>query len=273
MRRSWPGRPTLHGSAHPDWSRGCGSTAPPGVIAMQTIAIASPSVLVELVDDSRSPPARCSRPLRRHDTVLRAVRQLECSPEFTDRNFAASEYTDRLTETHAVPHDPRRFTLCMGFTGKEAAKWKEAYINAFNQMEHTLKHGELATAMPPQSPARQALRRPAVQHQSAGAPVSMRCRSRNRPRPQSHAGARSGRSSDAHTRKSRPSAFQRRPAWWRGLPWRASVQAPLRSGHDESSDRRAERHAKKRAATRRILIMVAGQNAPPRHSPAARRAI
>ncbi len=29
--------------------------------------------------------------------------------------------------------------LCMGFTGKEAARWKEAYINAFNQMELALK--------------------------------------------------------------------------------------------------------------------------------------
>ena len=27
----------------------------------------------------------------------------------------------------------------MGFTGKEAAKWKEAFINAFNQMESLLK--------------------------------------------------------------------------------------------------------------------------------------
>ena len=29
--------------------------------------------------------------------------------------------------------------LAMGFTGKEAAKWKEAFINAFNQMEAIIK--------------------------------------------------------------------------------------------------------------------------------------
>jgi phage regulator Rha-like protein len=29
--------------------------------------------------------------------------------------------------------------LCMGFTGAEAAKWKEAYINAFNEMEAALQ--------------------------------------------------------------------------------------------------------------------------------------
>ncbi|WXF31053.1 Rha family transcriptional regulator (plasmid) [Pseudomonas aeruginosa] len=28
--------------------------------------------------------------------------------------------------------------LCIGFTGKEAARWKEAYINAFNKMEQAL---------------------------------------------------------------------------------------------------------------------------------------
>ncbi|MGI9701007.1 Rha family transcriptional regulator [Pseudomonas aeruginosa] len=28
--------------------------------------------------------------------------------------------------------------LCMGFTGEEAARWKEAYINAFNKMEQAL---------------------------------------------------------------------------------------------------------------------------------------
>ncbi|MBL7583265.1 Rha family transcriptional regulator, partial [Pseudomonas aeruginosa] len=28
--------------------------------------------------------------------------------------------------------------LCMGFTGKEAARWKEAYINAFNKMEQAI---------------------------------------------------------------------------------------------------------------------------------------
>lgn len=117
---------------------------------MQTIAIASPSVLVELVDGQ---PTTTSLDVaahfgKRHDTVLRAVRQLECSPEFTDRNFAASEYTDstgrKLTQ-YRMTRDGFTF-LCMGFTGKEAAKWKEAYINAFNQMEHTLKHGEPATA-------------------------------------------------------------------------------------------------------------------------------
>lgn len=32
--------------------------------------------------------------------------------------------------------------LCMGFTGKKALEWKLKYINAFNQMEETLKFGD-----------------------------------------------------------------------------------------------------------------------------------
>jgi Rha family phage regulatory protein len=107
-------------------------------------SIASP-VLIELIDGQ---PTTTSIDVanhfsKRHDTVLRAVRQLECSPEFTDRNFAASEYTDstgrKLTQ-YRMTRDGFTF-LCMGFTGKEAAKWKEAYINAFNQMEATLQQG------------------------------------------------------------------------------------------------------------------------------------
>ena len=33
--------------------------------------------------------------------------------------------------------------LAMGFTGKSAATWKERYINAFNQMEETLRKNQV----------------------------------------------------------------------------------------------------------------------------------
>ncbi|MDO4705734.1 MAG: Rha family transcriptional regulator [Comamonadaceae bacterium] len=83
---------------------------------------------------------------KRHDTVLRAITRLECSPEFTDRNFAASDYTDstgRKLPCYRITRDGFVF-LAMGFTGKDAARWKEAYIDAFNQMEAAL----LAQAQP-----------------------------------------------------------------------------------------------------------------------------
>lgn len=78
---------------------------------------------------------------KRHDTVLRAIQNLDCSPEFTARNFAVSEYTDstgRNLPAYTITRDGFVF-LAMGFTGKEAAQWKEAYIEAFNAMEATLQ--------------------------------------------------------------------------------------------------------------------------------------
>jgi len=78
---------------------------------------------------------------KRHDTVLRSIRSLDCSPEFNARNFAAVEYTDEKGEkrpAYTITRDGFVF-LAMGFTGKEAAQWKEAYIEAFNAMEAALQ--------------------------------------------------------------------------------------------------------------------------------------
>ena len=72
--------------------------------------------------------------------MLQAIRNLECSNDFTERNFAPSEYVH--VTGHKLPHmlmtrDGFTF-LVMGFTGKEAARWKEKYIAAFNAMEQRL---------------------------------------------------------------------------------------------------------------------------------------
>ncbi|MCR7162896.1 Rha family transcriptional regulator, partial [Pseudomonas aeruginosa] len=112
---------------------------------MKAIAPVTTPVLVELTDGQ---PTTTSLDVaahfrKQHKTVLRAIANLECSPEFNQHNFAPIEYTDaagRKYTQYRMTRDGFTF-LCMGFTGKEAAKWKEAYINAFNQMEHTLKHG------------------------------------------------------------------------------------------------------------------------------------
>ena len=92
---------------------------------------------------------------KRHDLVLRAIRNLECSPEFHARNFAEMT-TDVVAGKGAVRKSPAyRMTrdgfvfLAMGFTGKEAAQWKEAYIEAFNLMEREL----LARTTRPVDPA------------------------------------------------------------------------------------------------------------------------
>ncbi|MGK5020763.1 Rha family transcriptional regulator [Janthinobacterium sp. LB2P10] len=76
-----------------------------------------------------------------HKVVLRAIKSLECSAEFTGRNFVPSEYFDstgRKLPSYIVTKDGFSM-LAMGFTGKEATKWKEAYINAFNLMDSELR--------------------------------------------------------------------------------------------------------------------------------------
>ncbi|EPN2531143.1 Rha family transcriptional regulator [Escherichia coli] len=77
---------------------------------------------------------------KRHDDVLKKIRTLECSASFTARNFSVSDYTDctgRKLPCYHITRDGFAF-LAMGFTGKRAAQFKEAYINAFNQMEKQL---------------------------------------------------------------------------------------------------------------------------------------
>ncbi|HGP0793512.1 TPA: Rha family transcriptional regulator [Salmonella enterica subsp. diarizonae serovar 53:z10:z35] len=79
---------------------------------------------------------------KRHDDVLKKIRALECSPEFSARNFAGAEYTDdqgKKRPCYQITRDGFAF-LAMGFTGKRAAQFKEAYINAFNQMESRIRH-------------------------------------------------------------------------------------------------------------------------------------
>ncbi|CAM3213180.1 TPA: peptidase [Escherichia coli] len=79
---------------------------------------------------------------KRHERVLDRIRNLECSAEFTEHNFVLSEYTDasgRKLPCYQITRDGFAF-LAMGFTGKRAARFKEAYINAFNQMEKQLSN-------------------------------------------------------------------------------------------------------------------------------------
>jgi Rha family phage regulatory protein len=77
---------------------------------------------------------------KRHSDVLRRVEKLGCSAEFNERNFALVEYEDEKGESrpmYRITRDGFVF-LAMGFTGSKAAQFKEAYINAFNQMEKQL---------------------------------------------------------------------------------------------------------------------------------------
>ena len=78
---------------------------------------------------------------REHKKVLRSIRSLECSEEFRRANFGLSEYTGNVGQKlpyYLMSRDGFCF-LVMGFTGTEAAKWKERYISAFNAMEARLR--------------------------------------------------------------------------------------------------------------------------------------
>jgi Rha family phage regulatory protein len=77
---------------------------------------------------------------KRHTNVLRIIEDLECSHEFKESNFSPTSYTDKGNRSYPM-YDLTRdgFTLLvMGFTGKEAMRWKETYISAFNAMEKKL---------------------------------------------------------------------------------------------------------------------------------------
>lgn len=86
---------------------------------------------------------------KRHADVLRSIKNMDCSKVFTQRNFALSEFTDSTGRKLPLFHmtkDGFAF-LAMGFTGKEAARWKEAYIGAFNAMSDAL-HRHVSFAVP-----------------------------------------------------------------------------------------------------------------------------
>lgn len=86
---------------------------------------------------SRDVAAKFEKP---HNDVLKAIRALDCSREFSQGNFSQSDYlTDRGKRypQYLMTRDGFTF-LAMGFTGPKAARFKEAYIAEFNRMEEEL---------------------------------------------------------------------------------------------------------------------------------------
>ena len=77
---------------------------------------------------------------KQHKNVLQSISNLEASKKFIELNFQPSEFKDptgRTLPCYNLTRDGFAF-LCMGFTGAKAAAWKEAYIQAFNEMEQRL---------------------------------------------------------------------------------------------------------------------------------------
>lgn len=78
---------------------------------------------------------------KEHKDVLKSIRNLDCSEEFLRRNFAPISYSDqygRAQRAYAMTRDGFTF-LVMGYRGKKAARFKEAYIRRFNEMESFIR--------------------------------------------------------------------------------------------------------------------------------------
>lgn len=90
-----------------------------------------------------------------HKNVIQKIESLDCSPEFSRLNFQLCRKNSELQNGKPQPFyqitkDGFVF-LVMGFTGKKAAAFKEAYIAEFNRMEATLR-GEPASLPAPAEP-------------------------------------------------------------------------------------------------------------------------
>ena len=83
---------------------------------------------------------------KRHSDILRAVKNMECSTGFRERNFALTmidvrgpKGATRQEPAYTMTKDGFMFAA-MGFTGTKAAELKEAYIAAFNDMAGQLRN-------------------------------------------------------------------------------------------------------------------------------------
>lgn len=85
---------------------------------------------------------------KEHNKVMRDINNLACSQEFRAANFGDSSYVSEQGKEFpmfTMTKDGFSF-LVMGYTGKKAAQFKEAYINAFNKME-----SEICSSIKPKS--------------------------------------------------------------------------------------------------------------------------
>lgn len=78
---------------------------------------------------------------KRHDDVLKSIRNLDCSEDFRLRNFSESSYLNeqgKKQPCYDMTRDGFVF-LVMGYRGKKAARFKEVYIRRFNEMESFIR--------------------------------------------------------------------------------------------------------------------------------------
>lgn len=78
---------------------------------------------------------------KRHDNVLKDIRELDCSDEFRLLNYEESSYRNaqgKRQPSYCMTRDGFVY-LAMGYRGKKAAQFKELYIRRFNEMEDFIR--------------------------------------------------------------------------------------------------------------------------------------
>ncbi|ATI65626.1 Rha family transcriptional regulator [Edwardsiella tarda] len=90
---------------------------------------------------------------KEHQKVVLKISSLDCSEQFLTRNFSRVKFEHRGNTYDAYEMTKDGFVfLVMGFTGKKAAAFKEAYIAEFNRMERQLltrQQGVYSAPKPP----------------------------------------------------------------------------------------------------------------------------
>ncbi|CDQ22552.1 phage antirepressor KilAC domain-containing protein [Halobacillus karajensis] len=86
---------------------------------------------------------------KEHKNVLKDIREMGCSEEFSRLNFKPSDYTNERGRKYTkffITQDG--FTLLvMGYTGTQAMEFKEKYIEEFNLMKKELQNTSKASYM------------------------------------------------------------------------------------------------------------------------------
>lgn len=85
-----------------------------------------------------------------HKVVLRAIREILVEQNCATKFYQEITHQNRGKDYKAYLMNRDGFSLlAMGFTGKKALQWKLKYIEAFNEMEETLKQGYLEEPVNP----------------------------------------------------------------------------------------------------------------------------
>ncbi|SFG10113.1 Rha family transcriptional regulator [Sporolactobacillus nakayamae] len=78
---------------------------------------------------------------KRHDKVLRDIKNLSCSEQFKVLNFGESSYFNKQGRKMPlyIIKENGFYILAMGYTGDKAMAFKEQYINEFQRMRTILE--------------------------------------------------------------------------------------------------------------------------------------